>query len=231
MDELSTNDWNETPATTSNYDPDPMASIFNSVISALLEVHIPLKHRRITSHHAPWIAAELKNLMKERDLAKKKPENDAFYWSEYKKSRKKITFELCKRVQEYYHNLVDETQNNPKATLKTINKVLHKNSNHMVTQSTAFEGTELKSSLQISESFNKHFTTVGSKLAEKIISQPSENLLKYLGNEINDTKFNLHTVSGGHVECTVRALNDSKSPGADSEVARFVTCSFSLASA
>ena len=54
-----------------------MASVFNSVISSLLEVHTPVKRRKITSHHAPWITVEIENLMKERDLAKKRSEKDA----------------------------------------------------------------------------------------------------------------------------------------------------------
>ena len=164
LDELSAIDWNEMLAPT-NGDPDLMASVFNSVISSLLEVHAPLKRRKITSHHAPWITVEIKNLMKERDLAKKRSEKDASYWSDYKKLRNKVTSELRARVQEYYYNLIDETQNNPKAMWKTINKVLHKDSNHTVTQNIIFEGTELKSASQISEAFNKHFTTVGPKLA------------------------------------------------------------------
>ena len=109
MDELSTIDWGKTLASTNGY-PDLMASVFNSVISALLEVHAPLKRTKITIHRAPWITADLKNLMKKRDLAEKKSEKDASYWSEYKKLRNKVTY-----VQEYYHNLVDETKNNPKA--------------------------------------------------------------------------------------------------------------------
>ena len=125
LDEFSTIDWNETLAPT-NGDPDLMASVFNSVISSLLEVHTPLKRRKIASHHAPWITVEIKNLIKERDLAKKRSENDASYWSDYKRLRNKVTSELRARVQEYYHNLIDETQNNPKAMWKTINKVLHK---------------------------------------------------------------------------------------------------------
>ena len=91
------------------------------------------------------ITVEIKNLMKERDLAKKRSEKDASYWSDYKKLRNEVTSELRARVQEYYYNLIDETQNNPKAMWKTINKVLHKNSNHTVTQNIIFEGTELKS--------------------------------------------------------------------------------------
>ena len=160
-----------------------MAFDFNSVISALLEVHAPLKRTKITSHHAPWITADLKNLMKKRDLTKKKSEKDASYWSEYKKLRNKVTYELRNRVQEYYHSLVDETQNNPKAMWKTINKVLHKNSNHTVTQKIIFKGTELKTPLQISEAFNKHFTTVGPKLAEKVSSQPLDDPLRCLGSK------------------------------------------------
>ena len=160
LDELSTIDWDKTLAST-NGSPDLMASVFNSVTSALLEVQAPLKRTKITIHHAPWITADLKNLIKERDLAKKKSEKDASYWSEYKKLRNKVTYKLRKRVREYYHNLVDETQNNQKAMWKTINKVLHNNSNHTVTQNIIFEGTEIKTPLQISEAFNKYFTTVG----------------------------------------------------------------------
>ena len=89
LDELSTIDWDKTLAST-NVNPDLKASVFNSVISTLLEAHASLKRTKITSHHAPWITADLKNLMKKRDLAKKKSEKDASYWSGYKKLQKKL---------------------------------------------------------------------------------------------------------------------------------------------
>ena len=101
----------------------------------------------------------------------------------------KLPMNFVNRVQEYYHNLVDETQNNPKAMWKKINKVLHNISNPTVTQNIIFEGTEFKTPLQISEAFNKHFTTVGPKLAEKVFSQPFDDPLMYLGNEINNPRF------------------------------------------
>ena len=173
----------------------------------LLEVHAPLKCTKITSHHALWITADLKNLMKKRDFDKKKSEKDASYWSEYKKLRNKVTYELRNRVQEYYRNLVDETQNNPKAMWKTIHKRLHKKS--------LSKAQNIITPLQISEAFNKHFTTVEPKLAEKVISQPLDDPLRYLGNEINNARFKLETVSVEYVERAIRALNKSKSPGAD----------------
>ena len=93
------------------------------VLSAVIEVHAPLKRIKISSHHAPRITADLKNLMKERNLAKRKSEIDASCWSGYRRLRNKVTYELRKRVQEYYHDLGDETHNNSKAMWKTLNKV------------------------------------------------------------------------------------------------------------
>ena len=69
--------------------------------------------------------------------------------------------------------------------------------------------------MQISEAFNKHFTTVGPKLAEKIDSQPLDDPLRYLGNEVNNAIFKLQTVTVGYVERAIRALNKSKAPVAD----------------
>ena len=52
--------------------------------------------------------------------------------------------------------------------------------------------------------FNKYFTTLSReswpKLAEKVISQPLGDPLRYLGNEINNARFKLETVSVGYVE-------------------------------
>ena len=118
LDELLAIDWNETLAP-ANGDPDLMASIFNSIISSLLEAHATLNPRKITGHHAPWVIAEIENLMKEHNLAKKRSEKDAPYWSDYKKSRNKVSSELRARVHEYNHNLIDETQNKQKTMWKT----------------------------------------------------------------------------------------------------------------
>lgn len=65
-----------------------------SIVLSLLEMHAPLKHRKITSHHTPWITIEIKNLMKEHDLAKKRSEKDASYWSDNKKLLNKVTAEF-----------------------------------------------------------------------------------------------------------------------------------------
>ena len=52
-------------------------------------------------------------------------------------------------------------------------------------------------------------------MAEKIEVQPSDDPLKYLRDKTGGTKFKLQPVSLGYVERAIKALNNSKSPGAD----------------
>ena len=52
-------------------------------------------------------------------------------------------------------------------------------------------------------------------MAEKIEVQPSDDPLKYLGDKTGGTKFKLQPASLGYVERAIKALNNSKSPGAD----------------
>ena len=52
-------------------------------------------------------------------------------------------------------------------------------------------------------------------MAEKIESQPSDDPLKYLGDKTGETKFKLQPVNVEYVERAIKALNNSKSPGAD----------------
>ena len=74
----------------------------------ILEVHAPLKRRKVSSNHTPWISPLINNLMRERDQAKKRAEKDHNVWPRYKKLRNKVTSELRNCVQDYYHNMIEE---------------------------------------------------------------------------------------------------------------------------
>ena len=53
------------------------------------------------------------------------------------------------------------------------------------------------------------------RLIKPTFNWPSDDPLKYLGDKTGGTKFKLQPVSLGYVEPTIKALNNSKSPGAD----------------
>ena len=51
--------------------PNLMASTFQEIFESILDKHAPLKKRRVRSETAPWLNQSIRNLMKERDLAKR----------------------------------------------------------------------------------------------------------------------------------------------------------------
>ena len=51
-------------------DPVSMAATFQETFESILNLHAPVKKKRIRSQFAPWLTVSLKNLMKERDILK-----------------------------------------------------------------------------------------------------------------------------------------------------------------
>ena len=200
-------------------DPNISANNFNDLFHSILDVHAPLKTRKHTTVHAPspWITPHIKNLICERDQAKRKAERDQSIWPECKRLRNRVTSELRRGVETYYQNLIDENSNNPKEMWKTINKVLNKNPNSTTSKFVMFEGQLIEKPNEIAEAFNNHFTTIGPKLADKIENRDSDDPLKYLSNigGSTDPCFDFHTIYPSTVEREIRNLKCSKSAGHD----------------
>ena len=99
---------------------------------------------------------------------------------------------------------------------RTINKVLNKDAPSTSFTAVNFQGQRLDRPNEIAEAFNKHFVTIGPKLASNIEQKPDDNPLKYLG-EINENspKFNFKQVDARYVKKAVMGLKNSKSPGPD----------------
>ena len=111
-------------------DPNEMASNFCDLFHSILDVHAPLKTRKELVRHAPspWITPRIKNLIRERDRAKKKVEKDRSIWPEYKPLRNRVTSELRSAVEGFYCSLIDENSSNPREMWKAINNVLKQKS-------------------------------------------------------------------------------------------------------
>ena len=151
-------------------DPNVTASNFCDLFHLILDVHAPLKTRKGLARHAPspWITPRIKNLIRERDRAKKKVEKDRSIWPEYKRLRNRVTSKLRSAVEGFYSSLIDENSSNPREMWKTINKVLNKNQFSTTPRSVMCEGQLVEMQNEIAEAFNNHFTTICPKLAEKI---------------------------------------------------------------
>ena len=145
----------------------------------------PLKIRKHSLRHAhsPWITPCITNTIHKRDLTKKSAEKDRSLWPQYKRLRNRVTSELRRAVENYFCNLIEENSNSPNEMWKTINKVLNKSQCSTTPRSFKNEGQLIEKQKGIAEACNNNFTTIGPKLAEKIVTKESDNPLKYFADK------------------------------------------------
>ena len=63
-------DW-ETILTPFANDPSAMAGTFQEIFESLLNIHAPIKKRRVRSEFAPWLTPNIRKSMETRDRLKK----------------------------------------------------------------------------------------------------------------------------------------------------------------
>ena len=155
--------------------------------------------------------------MCERDRIKRKAERDPALWPRYKQLRNRVTSQLKKAAVSYYSNMIDDNSNNPKGMWKIINKILDKRSNYSPPLLIIHEGQRVEKPAEIAEAFNRHFTSIGPKLAENIETKDCDDPLKYLPSEglPVETSFEFQRVDPKIIENEINKLKCSKAAGHD----------------
>ena len=78
----------------------------------------------------------------------------------------------------YYHNSFNEYNVNSRKTWQTINELTSRKSGKESVTSLKVNGVSTTNPLMLSNEFNNHFATIGSKVASNISTSDSENYLK-----------------------------------------------------
>ena len=112
-DDLQQIDW-ETILSSCADNPDNIATAFQEVYESVLDIHAPLKKRRLGNTPSPWITPETRKLMKERDVAKKATRKSPERWNTYKHLRIKVTQKIRDAIQSHYLGLIEENKGDPK---------------------------------------------------------------------------------------------------------------------
>lgn len=205
-------DW-ETILSPFNNDPVSMAATFQEIFESILNLHAPVRKKRVRSQFAPWLTASLKNLMMERDMLKQEAEKYPEKWPAYKRLRNQVTREMRNAIRDYYHGLIDENIGNPKKMWKTINKVLDKNENSVKLSSVEVDGKCLTRERDILKALNQHFVSVGPNLAKKIVSKPGDDCLQNIKPELKEMEFK--TVDDVFILNAIKQLKSGKAAGPD----------------
>ena len=143
-------------------------SSFVSEFTSIVDKHIPLVQKRVKRIKQPgWITPELLKLFSLRDSAKARHDYENYkYW------RNHSTYLLRKSKQEFYYNLIEQSQNNHAANAKILNELSNKSKKSTVS-SIKQENIKLTDEQDIASAFNLHFTSVVDQYIDVI--PPSSN--------------------------------------------------------
>ena len=201
-------------------DPNGIAATFQEIFESILNIHAPLRKKRIRPDPAPWLTPEVRKLMKERDQAKKVAINSLDLWQAYKILRNKVTKAIRDALQSYYLDIIDENRENPKRTWIAVIKVLNRDTNSVGVSSFDIEGRTLTREKNTAEALNQHFVTVGPKLAEKLESKNDDDPLIKINAQTKKLKFQF--IDNTYVLNAISKLKNGKALGPDKISTRLV---------
>ena len=194
-------------------DPSGMANTFQEIFESILNVHAPIKRRRVRSDFAPWLTPSIRKSMAIRDRLKKIAAKNPEMWSLYTKQRNRVTKEIRSAIQDHYKHLINESNGDPKKMWKTINRVLEKDVKSTSLSTIESEGKTLTKECDMLEALNRHFVSVGPDLAKQIRSNCDDDCLKHIIPEKSEMLF--QTVDEEYVLNAINRLEKGKASGPD----------------
>ena len=202
--------------------PSEMWSKWKCMFLSIVDKHAPLRRTRVCTRSSPWITSELKKRMHNRNIQKIKAikSKDPIDWMQFRKQRNIVNNEIRLAKQSYYHNSFNEYKVNSRKTWQTINELTSRKSGKESVTSLKVNGVSITNPTMLSNEFNNHFATIGSKLASNISTPDSDNYLKYLTN--TDKQFQLCPTTRDKVLSLLNKLNKSKATGLDMISARLI---------
>ena len=122
--------------------------------------------------------------------------------------------------QSYYHISFHEYKVNSRKTWQIINELTSRKAGKESVTSLKVNGVSITNPTMLSNEFNNHVSTIGSKLASNISTSGSDNYLKYLIN--TDKQFQLCPTTRDKVFSLLNKLDKSKATGLDMISARLI---------
>ena len=204
-------DWSNVLNTTN---VDSAAQAFNDNVLSVLNKLAPITKKRVREFSPQWVTAELLNSIKLRDYLKKtasrtKSEND---WFSFKQQRNFVINLKNRLKKQHFQNLINENSDNSKKLWKTLNSLIPNDKKSNTTPNfLTDDGVEITDKKQISETFNKFFSSIGTKLASVFTFSET---LHICPKPVYDTFF-FDSVSLSTVTKIISGLDNGKATGLD----------------
>ena len=195
-----------------------MWRVWKTTFNNVVEMHAPLRTRRVRLSKSPWITPELKRHMYERDILKIKAirSKDIYDWAAFKKARNSVNNEIKFAKKAHYMNAFHENESNVKKTWGIINELTSRKQNNSHVKEIKLNGSSVSDPPGLSEAFNTHFASIGPKLTEKIPCDENNcSYLEYLNCHISGNTFELKSTTSSMVCSLLDKLCKSKATGLD----------------
>ena len=181
----------------------------------VLDKHAPIRQIRERSCSVPWITADIKKLIFDRDKMKRKAmvTKQSADWDAYKTSRNRVNIALRRGKSEYYRN------KNSKEAWKTINDLLGPSSSDTTINELNIDGFNITSTQEMANGFNEYFTNIGPNLASSIDDSNTSFRLFVKPAKSKLDRFKLVSVS--RVIKLLNGLSNCKATGLDKYLVEF----------
>ena len=215
------NQTNFTYFETSDMDVNKKFDRFLKDLSTLTNKHAPIikrSRKEMKLKDKPWINNKIQKMMRIRDRIllklKKKTTNDNL--TLYKKFRNRVSNEIKKSKENYFHNFSSTNTQNMKKLWSGIKAIIsHKSStSSTINKIKDMEGNVTSEPSKISNIFNDFFVNVADEITKSIPKTP-KSPLDYLSNRTSNSLF-LTPVTFIEVNDLINTLNPSKSVGPNS---------------
>ena len=142
--------------------------IFNDILFKLYDKNFPIKTKNISNkrNQNPWITNALLNRINEKHRLFRLWKDNPDLFDVYKNYRNNLSNEIQRAKRTYFVNKFNNHEN-PKATWKSIGKILKPNIEKKKIK-LSINNSEITDDKLISNTFNEYFSSVASKLASKI---------------------------------------------------------------
>ena len=151
-------------------DPNDMVYTWENLFLGVLDVHAPLRKRRVKNKSLPWLTPAIKKLMNTRDFLKKKSIQNASsaFLAAYKNARNRVNNAIRKAKKDYISEEINNDDGNCRRTWKAINLLLGRKSKVTAMTELIVGESTFTDSLNIANAFNGHFSSVGVNISESV---------------------------------------------------------------
>jgi hypothetical protein len=173
-------------------DPNKSWTIWKNKFLEIVNIHAPLKRRKVSSKQIRWLTNDLILKKQEKTYLKCKAvlSKSMTDWSDYRHATNHYHKLVKDTIRSHFQNKLHHNQGDLKKTWKTINELINKSKKDNTVLEVRIDSVEITDPINIANAFNKHFVEMGDKLSNDI---PQSNVTPISDYVTSCPPYNLRT--------------------------------------